>query len=521
MKPLFYIIRKSIKNYIKNLRYNKGALVVFIFYAFLFGYAVISSIFGPPPKTSGFISKEMYSIIIGGIILGFLFLNLKSALKNGSSSFRMADVNLVFTGPISARKVLTYGFLKDMKGVLLLLLIVAFQIPTMRRVFPMKSYGLWVLFIGLFIYIFSLSIINMFLYSVACKSTKHKKVVEKVINSIMGLLVLILLYGVYKGGSLKNGLSFVFNNHYYTYIPYVGWIQGFFNAAINGIDLTFTIYLCLIVIFVAAILLLLYKTELDFYEDVLSGTEYLESSLKAAKEGKNIMFSPKKVRKVKNQYKGQGAKAIFHRQLLEYKKVGILFVNKVTLFMVIVGVGFCFISKSNNINVLLMFMAYMLLFSTPQGKWNEELKKPYIYLMPEESWSKLFYSTLADNIKNFVNGVALFLTVGIIFKTNPIVILLCILSYTSIGAIYIYGNVLSKRLFGMYSKTLGSLLSFLIVILIISPGIAGFLIIYYVYKYVYIMKLLSYAVLIVYNLIVSAILLVCSKGIFEKTEYND
>lgn len=162
----------------------------------------------------------------------------------------------------------------------------------------------------------------------------------------------------------------------------------------------------------------------------------------------------------------------------------------------------------------------MLLFFSMQGKWSDEIKKHYIYLIPSSSFSKLFYATLADNIKNFIDGLILFIIVGFKFKTEPLIIFLCAITYTTFGSIYTYIDVLSRRILKIESKTLESIIKFLFAMFIVAPGVtvAGYL--YITSKNIYFMKYLIYVVLIIYNLIISSIILIFSRGIFHNLEMH-
>jgi hypothetical protein len=260
---------------------------------------------------------------------------------------------------------------------------------------------------------------------------------------------------------------------------------------------------------------------MDYYEDVLGATEYLEKFYAAKKEGKAVSFNDKsKVRKIKQSYRGSGAKAIFYRHLLEYKKTGYFFINKVTLLMIVAGVVFGLFLRDKNvgINLVLYFTVYILLFMTMQCKWAQEITKPYIFLIPGSSAGKLFYATLADNIKNAIDGFALFIVIGILFKESPIVIILCALAYMSFGAIYIYGDILSKRILGEHSKNLEMMLKLLLTIGIIAPGIIISIVISVMYMDLYLIKYLQYIVLIAYNFFASFIILFTNTSIFENLE---
>jgi len=153
-----------------------------------------------------------------------------------------------------------------------------------------------------------------------------------------------------------------------------------------------------------------------------------------------------------------------------------------------------------------------------QYKWAEELSKPYIYLIPENSGIKVFYATLTNHIKNFVDGFVLFLICGVIFKTNPMVILLATLTYVSFGAIFIYVDLVLRRFFGgNISKVVEATLKFILLIIVVLPGIIISVVLSFKYKGLF-GTVSMYFAMILYNCFISFIGILLSKGIFEKIE---
>jgi len=161
--------------------------------------------------------------------------------------------------------------------------------------------------------------------------------------------------------------------------------------------------------------------------------------------------------------------------MLEYRKASFfLFFDKATLMVVLFGIGFKFLMGEGGISILvtLFFSAYMLFFFVVQGKWPTELGKPYIFLIPESNVKKLFYSTLTENVKNLLDGAILFAVSYFFYNTTLPVILLCIISYTLYGAVYIYGDIVSLRLFGkIHNKVMQLFLKLFVSFIVVLPGI--------------------------------------------------
>ena len=98
---------------------------------------------------------------------------------------------------------------------------------------------------------------------------------------------------------------------------------------------------------------------------------------------------------------------------------------------------------------LLGILAYMtLIFSGYLGKWETEIKTPYLYLIPDSPVKKLWYSTLMEHVKAFVDGVLLCVPIGILWQVNVWEVILGILIYTILQANRMYSKVLAQCVVG-------------------------------------------------------------------------
>ena len=94
-------------------------------------------------------------------------------------------------------------------------------------------------------------------------------------------------------------------------------------------------------------------------------------------------------------------------------------------------------------------LAYMtLIFTGYLGKWETEIKTPYLYLIPDRVVRKLWYSTLMEHIKAFIDGILICLPIGVLWRIPASEILLGILIYTVLQANRIYSKVLAQCLVG-------------------------------------------------------------------------
>lgn len=516
MKALMYITKRSFINFIKDLKNRPAALIGYLAYTALLIFLIVGSLSNKKTIVTG-VNIEIYGAIVTAVILSFLGLTLVYGAKNGGTFFRKADVNFVFPSPISSTKVLFYGLLKESKSVFIMVVLLLFQIPLIKRSVGLVDGGIWILILGVVLFTINLSLLQMIMYSISCRSDMHKKIIKRTMDLIMIVFGIFIIYNIFKYGDIFGGVSKALNCSAFMYIPVIGWYKQIFMSAVTGIDIAFILNVIVILAFISLLIYVIYKLDNDFYEDVLKGADILEEQLKIRKEGKgdlSVFNKDSKVRKVKLQLKGKGASAIFYRQLGELKKSGWFFVNKRTLIFFIIAFVYGKIAKTNNLEAILYFTLYMHFIFSANDNWTKELSKPYIYLIPDSSIKKIIFATLADTIKNFIDGFVIFITAGVLVGADIITMILCGLTYGAFGAVFIYGNVLFVRIFSAsHSQNLKAFLRMILILLILVPGI-----ILSVVMRQMIGNYSQYFVLIIYNLVISLILIYSSKAVFENCE---
>lgn len=519
MKPLLYIIRKSVKNRILELKKKPSKIIAYLFFILLLIFCFV----GRKGSTSHDIfNRNVYSTGAAVLILLFSVPDLLSSLNKGSTFFRGADVNLVFTAPISPQNVLVYGFIKQMYTILISLIFVLFQLPNLMRFRNIEPYAGIIIILGFFILILFNSILKVLIYSITSKNESYRATADRIFKGIGILAVIAYLMILYKMRSPLSAAMALFNNKYTAYIPVYGWVKEIFMSAIDGISIRTAVYLLLTIAAIILCMFVLYSLETDYYEDVLEATERIEKVYSAKRDrskyaGATLTLG--KVRKVAYTQKGEGGSAIFFRHVLECKKTGFGFISMLSIIYAIGAIvaGIFMPAQAKDIRMVLGFSAYMLLlFSMAGGRWQQELGRPYIYMIPEDPMKKVIYSTIMDNIKNIIDGSILFIIIGILFKSDILSIILCVITYVSMGAVLIYAGVLTKRIFGdAENVVMVSLIRMGIMFLIIVPDIIGFVSMTLIFK-----SYSAYAVVILYNVIFSGIIILLSKGIFENIELS-
>jgi hypothetical protein len=520
MQPLLYILRKVFINTIKELRKKPALLSLYIVLFVIMLGVIIISFFSSPPSNQG-ASPELFEIAVTLGLLIVTYIGIRKGIARGGSFFRTSDVNLVFTAPISPKKVLIYGFIKQIFRTLLTLAFLYFQIPNIRNSFHIDGSGLVIIYVVIFVLLLSMEFIGFFVYTVSSASVRWRSRISKGMDLIVAIIAVIFVLSLFQTDSLLQAAKQVFLQQWITYVPYVGWYQTIMMSAVNGVTVTVYISAGLLLLLYAIMVFILYNWKTDYYEGVMEATELKESLLQARKEGKgNLQASTFKIRSVKKMNWQSGAGAIMSRHLLEYRKSGLFFFNAYTLLLVVIGISSKYIPLLSDLKLLLYVSIYILMFTVMTGKWARELDKPYIYMIPASSASKLFYATLAEIVKMAIDGAVLFTTAGIMLGSTIWEIVMAALAYMTFGMIFIYGDVLSRRLLGpTHSAQLHIFLKLFITLFIIAPGLIASLIIGFKYSSGTLAnELLVYTIVIVYNLLASTVILLTSKGIFDKLE---
>ena len=140
MSSLFYVIRKQFMNIFRGLAQKPLALVGYILIGVMMVFVAVVTLIMP----SGLVRKVDNEIFRAGVAATAciaLYLGVRQGIEKGSTYFRFADVNLVFTAPFKPSQVLLYGFIKHIGTSLFIVFFMIFQIPNIKNNFALTDYG--------------------------------------------------------------------------------------------------------------------------------------------------------------------------------------------------------------------------------------------------------------------------------------------------------------------------------------------------------------------------------------------
>ncbi len=481
MSPMMYLLQRTLVNTVKGI-FKKPLILIGYLFAALFIIAMVAASFLMPSGSLNRGSPSMFRAVTTGVFAVIIYFSLRLGIDKGSTYFRMSDVNFLFPAPFRPNQVLIYGFIRQIGGTLFLMMIALFQIPNLKNNFVMKPYGPFIIMIAVLMFMFAYPVFAMLMYSWSSKSAGRRKLGKALIDGAAILVVAGFLWKLAQTRALVPALTGLLDQDIVNWIPFIGWIKMVLSAAVDGITPAFWLGIGLTAAFVSGFTIWIYRMNLDYYEDVLEATEYAEAALAAKKDGRNLQFSMKVKKGIRQGISGNGGMAIFSKSMLEMRKTSwILFVDRTTVTVIAASIAFKLFMPAEAVSdgfismfSILAFSVYMLFFFSIQGRWSLELGKPYIFLIPVSTPEKLFFATLTEHIKNLLDGTILFLLAGVLFKANAVMVAGCIFSYMMFGAVFLYGDVLARRLFGgVHAKGLMIFLKLIFILLVLVPGIGA------------------------------------------------
>lgn len=525
MKPFLYLLKRNFINYIKSIRHKPSKAVPLVFVIAVIILMSCAVIFGDE-KTESFNDPKYFIGVATAIIFQLFLFILYSGVTRKNFRYSMSDVNLIFTSPLKPQNVLLYGFLKEISSIFAMSIFLIFQLPNLAFKFSFVTGGIVYLLLIIIAFFIVLSSLSLLIYGFFSKYYKYKELAIKIVKYSSIVVTLALAVYIYTGsnGDYYDFAMDFFNKDWWSYIPVMGWGRALLSQCLTGFNISSLIYGGLLILSCIGSITLLYKFNLDFYEDALPSAEQNE----VAQSYKNSGFDSKQLSKMQNSrkpfarrkvtlaYSAKFAKAIFFRHMLEYKKTGFYFINMLSVIYLVasVVVGLYF---DIPFFALLLFSIYMMVLSTYAGKWSMDFNGHFIFLIPASSAAKLFYSTLSTILKVTVDSLLLFIPAGILMGVSPLEIILTILAYISFGALSTYGAVLNYKLFDRVSNQLMKGIFMMITLIVyILPGIVIGVLFSFVFEIFAPYSL--HISFLVYNTLASLVIVQAAKGIYDSID---
>lgn len=476
---IFYLYRKSFKNRVKKalrkpVTYIYGILAIAYFVMIFGSFRMLFSDLGSNPASA-------FSAILSAFVFIFVPSNLIAYSKRKGLIFKASDIHFLFSAPVSPKRILFYAHLKNIIMGMVLSIVLSiggvlwFHMPVWKMV-------VYFIFTCVAENILEASLM-IICYGNERLSRKQMNVFTVFLYALIGVFVAIGV-AVYlrEGASLGAVLNYL-HSPVIQMVPVLGWSIAFIHLLF--MDITIVNAIGSILFFAVTILLFIVANRMkctgEYYEDAIKFSEDYEIARQKGKKGEVAVVGWKqKYGKAAISYKGGYAKAIFYRQLLEYKKNRFFIFGFYTLVCVIVGIALAVVGHRSDFGefapfIMLGVMAYIVfIFSSYAGKWSKEMSKPYTYLIPDSSFNKLWYATLIEHIRAIIDGCLLTLPAGIVLRLPVLQIILIIAVYVCLQACKLYSEVMVEAFLGNILGSIGKQFARLFFEgLVIALGIIG------------------------------------------------
>lgn len=486
--PLIYLTAVKLKNQIKDFVKKPAKLIYVLFLAAMLGLVAFSG-----NMQDGEVFPVEYlplSYLAAILVLFYTFMFLMIFLAGGASNtpmFTLSDVTLLFPSPLSPNKILFYGLCRQLGISLLLGFFLLFQYAWVHSVFGLSYGGLLLIVAGYGAVLFVAQLCAMAVYTRTSGNERAQKLVKRGAIALTAayLLCAVLackdsLIAVFSRGegysAALSALSDFFSTLPGLLFPVSGWAAGMVGGLLQGDLPLVLLLLALTAVLIVVLVLLIIKNKANYYEDVLQTAETAQSAVTAKKEGMLQEGLPKHVKVGKiGLNKGWGASAIYYKHKVENRRSGAFFLSNTSLIFVVIIILTSFLFRfmeDGSLVAVFAMTTYLQLFSTALGRFNKELLKPYLYLIPEPPLKKMLYALKERLITDSIETLLIFLPVSFILGLSPLECICCIVGRLSFALLFTAGNVVVERIFGtVSSKVLILVFYFLALILMMLPGI--------------------------------------------------
>jgi len=479
MKAMSYLLITQLKNRILSIKKKPAMLILYgVILISIVATLISMLVFDQEMQMPSFADERIIYLVLTGFGLLYLYICTTSGLSTGSTLFSMADVGLLFVAPISSKKILAYGLVSSMGKALLTSVFILYQVVNLRVQFGYGIKEITALFIIYAILVLISQLLSIAIYIFSNGNPLRKNLVKTLLYTAIAAFVITVLIIQQKEqiGMLEAAFKMV-DSKLFEYIPVVGWMIMFFKGIVDGVLLSVLLSLAFFLIMSMLIISLLTIGSADYYEDVLLSTEVTYQTLQAAKEGRRVQRSNRKI-KVRTEddgmIKGSGASTLFYKHILEMKRSSrFIFIDGYTI-VVTAGVAIAGynLKSSEAAYAILAFIIYIQFFLTLFGRLKMELLKPYIYLIPEKSFKKVVAASMTSLLKPCVDAILIFTALTVVGGADPLTSIFLALAYSAAGAVFVGITIIYQRVLqGQPNRLVQVFLGMSLLIAVMAPAI--------------------------------------------------
>lgn len=515
MKTLFYVTYRSFVNRLKKALRRP---VTYLFIAFGGAYLALLGV-GLYNIVSGTRFNNAMGLVIAITVLVFVALPssyLMYARRKGII-FKPSHAHFVFNAPISPKRVLIYGALKN------ILMDVIFGVAILLAGIFLFGVPLWKMLLVFIVWVVMTGVqeggIVILLYGNEKISMEKMGKASKVLIGILAVAAIFLFWYIRTYGFSFASVSALIDYPGLQMLPLIGWNIAIFRLILLGPTTVNIVCSILYVVSTAGIVFAAWKLPCHggYYEEAAKFADDYQAIRERSKKGETGN-GREKYRHIKGSIKGTGAKAIFERQLLEYKKARFFIFGSMNLicFFIAFVMAWTYDGSSKYAGIMLLgILAYVIFCSGGYvGKWEKELQNPYLYLIPEKPIKKLWYATKMEHIKSFIDGAVMCVGIGVAWHLPIWQIVTAILLYVLFQAIKMYMRIFAIYILGdNFGLQVRKLFQLLIQSSLMGVGIAVALVVGIVINID-----LVFPILLIYSIIIAVAVMFLASYRFEVLE---
>lgn len=473
MKALSYLTGTKLKNQLKSMIRKPARLIyALVLLALLCVTLWSGNQLGPH---GNFRSMEELSAIALALYALMFLITVNTGFSRGGSLFNLSDVNLIFTAPIRPQTVLFHGLFQQMTTSILVGFFLLFQYGWLHERYGVSLGQLVGLLVGYALSVFLGQVTAMVLYALTGGHEKRQRLCRIVLYAVVGLfLAYWLLSALQEGQSRMLTLgAAAASGPVLRAFPVAGWLSMAVSGLLTGGAGLLAAGLGLCALYLAALVLVIFKMNPDYYEDVLKSAEIAQSAINAKKEGTMTQAAPLHVKVGRTGLgRGAGSSVFFWKHCLEDRRSRTFLLGGNALVFAAMAIGFAFLFRSGGLLSVFLMATYLQIFTALTGRFNWELTKPYIYLIPEPPMKKLLWGLASLVPASLLEALVVFIPVGFILRLTPAETLLSVVGRISYAVLFTAASVAVDRLWGGVTSRILVMLLFLAAALGLAlPGI--------------------------------------------------
>ncbi len=471
---LSYLLRTKMHNQLVSFLKKPIRLIYVVIFIGLLVLTMIGGNAGA--NESGRVVRDISELTAGINALFILIFatTLNSGLKNGGTFFKMADVNYLFPSPLNKRSILFYALIQQIWSSMLIGIFILFQYSALHMNYNLSFLGLILIFLTYSLTVFLSQALGMFLYTFVSDSEKKKNIAKLALYIVIaGILAYIGLHVLQNKDHIVKALAEAGNGLPVLLFPFAGWMGGFAGSIFKGEYIESALWLVLSAAAFTVMLIAMSRSKREYYEDVIASAETMQNTINSAKDGVPPEATPKVIKVGKEGIgKGKGASVFYYKHMLENRRASKIWIKPMSIIFILITIGFTIFMKGAGILPIFAFSVYMQVFTVALGRFNRELTKPFIYLVPESPFKKILYALAETFPTELLESALIFIPVSIILGAPALVCILCIVGRMTFSFLFIASSIAIERLWGgSLSKMAGVLIYFVVDILLSAPGI--------------------------------------------------